>query len=742
MLFPILLSLFIVCIIEVNGNLENTLNGRADIVDFIAGKATDLVNDRCNVTTVCNCSQHACSPILDGLECSFELGGTDVCINAGNCQSQMLNYNEGFITTAFGDTYTNIVQQDICLYENLDYNFARLLEIGTDSGATTNKWTYMGTVNGVMRMWPGKASQRSDGDTLEEACSSYDPRIRPWFAAASSGPKDVVMLLDFSGSMTTEDGFNGESRIDLLKNATNGLLNTFTSNDYISLIPFSNTDETYRLCNNRYFCVFNSATEEMIENYVNEINSTPAAGGTNFLSAFEKAFNTLKDSNVSDNTSNCTPIIIFLTDGFNNDTLQDDPNKYLLEQIDAYQDEYEALTGKRAIIFTISMSNAADTNLPRQIACRNNGTWDHVLSGRNPISQMTRYINYLAESIRNTTDVRWSNPYMDYYGLGRMVTVSKAVFDIDGQLAGVVGTDVTFDEIREQSGINDDLTIINQLIHRSSICKDMTIDNCKKQQLRGTEWQCPSLVDFSNKNKCLKATGFNGSTTKYYRVTDTKHAFSDNHCSTVFSPNWTIANPLTIADLYLVGSLSKEDGSWVSGGIMSSDTYLMPNEYEPRTQSNGWVVYPVGAIKNVKIEDGNTQHYVICQSDVPDGCDIILEQEQDKDGDLYGININNPHIQSFCSNTEKSPLCENRVSEVLCYDNQIVPRLEDVNSEDLICCEGCLKEKKAISTETIIIICCTIGGGLIVIFVIAKLCMKMCNKQDITPVQKTRVQYV
>ena len=35
-------------------------------------------------------------------------------------------------------------------------------------------------------------------------CDAYDPRYRPWYAAAASGPKDVVLVIDCSGSMAGE----------------------------------------------------------------------------------------------------------------------------------------------------------------------------------------------------------------------------------------------------------------------------------------------------------------------------------------------------------------------------------------------------------------------------------------------------------------------------------------------------------------------------------------------------------
>lgn len=47
-----------------------------------------------------------------------------------------------------------------------------------------------------------------------------DPRIRPWYVAASSGPKDVVIVLDVSGSMSQY------GRLDLAKEAAETVINT------------------------------------------------------------------------------------------------------------------------------------------------------------------------------------------------------------------------------------------------------------------------------------------------------------------------------------------------------------------------------------------------------------------------------------------------------------------------------------------------------------------------------------
>ena len=53
---------------------------------------------------------------------------------------------------------------------------------------------YFGAANGVFRIYPAISS---------ESCHGYDTRKRPWYIAASSGPKDVIVILDISGSMRT-----------------------------------------------------------------------------------------------------------------------------------------------------------------------------------------------------------------------------------------------------------------------------------------------------------------------------------------------------------------------------------------------------------------------------------------------------------------------------------------------------------------------------------------------------------
>ena len=54
------------------------------------------------------------------------------------------------------------------------------------------RWQYFGSNAGLVRMFPGR-----EWDTnFAGFYNDYDPRLRPWYIASTSGPKDVVIVLD------------------------------------------------------------------------------------------------------------------------------------------------------------------------------------------------------------------------------------------------------------------------------------------------------------------------------------------------------------------------------------------------------------------------------------------------------------------------------------------------------------------------------------------------------------------
>ena len=53
---------------------------------------------------------------------------------------------------------------------------------------------YIGTSLGSFRAYPAIGGCSGD----------YDPRFRPWYVAATAGAKNVVLIIDVSGSMSGE----------------------------------------------------------------------------------------------------------------------------------------------------------------------------------------------------------------------------------------------------------------------------------------------------------------------------------------------------------------------------------------------------------------------------------------------------------------------------------------------------------------------------------------------------------
>ena len=67
-------------------------------------------------------------------------------------------------------------------------------------------WQYVGSEYGATFYFPARrwkyTLDATTGCQKPGTCPNYDPRFRPWYIAAASGPKKVVLVIDTSGSMT------------------------------------------------------------------------------------------------------------------------------------------------------------------------------------------------------------------------------------------------------------------------------------------------------------------------------------------------------------------------------------------------------------------------------------------------------------------------------------------------------------------------------------------------------------
>ena len=190
----------------------------------------------------------------------------------------------------------------ICSTSSLDAVFQRTHDEDT-------VWSYFGSYNGIWRAYPGDARTRD-----EQGCREYDPRVRPWYLSAASGSKNLVIVIDVSGSMNAYDGSNFDSRMDLVRDAvtglnSRGLLDTVTQNDRVSVVTFSN--EAQGLNSGLV-----TGTAENIGDLKAKVNSIRASGKTYSLKGLTVAFDQLIEATEAEVVgASCNNIVLFLTDG-------------------------------------------------------------------------------------------------------------------------------------------------------------------------------------------------------------------------------------------------------------------------------------------------------------------------------------------------------------------------------------------------------------------------------------------
>lgn len=87
-------------------------------------------------------------------------------------------------------------------------------------------WQYFGSDTGFLRHYPAMGWKRWPHVDV------YDCRKRSWYIETATCSKDVVILLDHSGSMT---GYRNYIAQLTIKN----LLDTFSNNDFVNIFNFS-----------------------------------------------------------------------------------------------------------------------------------------------------------------------------------------------------------------------------------------------------------------------------------------------------------------------------------------------------------------------------------------------------------------------------------------------------------------------------------------------------------------------
>jgi hypothetical protein len=302
--------------------------------------------------------------------------------------------------------------------------YSRLTEAYMVGNFTESESRYFGAHNGLFRMTPALGSNES---------GSFDPRIRPWFVAAASGPKDVVLVIDIDGALK------------VTREAAIAVVGTLNMDDRFTVMALANGVDILLEGSSAFIPATSSsvnindlillrATSVNQNNAIEAINNLMPDGQTGIYTAFETAFDAIYNTLEKDETSGGPIAILFMSDDQiceTCDTLEEAEfeAEQILGLIENRTLEFASRPVSRNVtIFTYSLGEDLDHDLLKNISCNTGGIWTSV-KNEDLVAEMSSYYELFALGLDRKGVATWVEPYT-FFSRGVLgMTVSVPVYD-------------------------------------------------------------------------------------------------------------------------------------------------------------------------------------------------------------------------------------------------------------------------------------------------------------------------
>ncbi|KAI1905480.1 hypothetical protein AGOR_G00016630 [Albula goreensis] len=317
-------------------------------------------------------------------------------------------------------------------------------------------WQVFGSATGLARYYP--ASPWVDSRKTPSKIDLYDVRRRPWYIQGAASPKDMLILVDASGSVS---GLT----LKLIRTSVSEMLETLSDDDYVNVVyvsvPSDLSDDYVNVVyfNNKAKNAAESCFTHLVQANVRNkkklkdaVQNISANGMTDYKKGFKFAFDQLSQVNVT--RANCNKIIMLFTDGGE-------------DRAQGIFQEYNK--DKKVRIFTFSVGQHNYDKGPIQwMACTNKGYYYEIPSIGAIRINTQEYLDVLGRPMvladKKAKQVQWTNVYLDALELGLVITGTLPVFnktttdDVkDGSkkkgrqnqlILGVMAIDVSLDDIK------------------------------------------------------------------------------------------------------------------------------------------------------------------------------------------------------------------------------------------------------------------------------------------------------
>lgn len=184
--------------------------------------------------------------------------------------------------------------------EELNKQFAENYEVDKDL-----TWQYFCSSTGLFRRYPAAYW------TAPQLEDFFDCRLQSWYIMAAASSKDMLILLDTSGSMTG-------LRLEIATKLVGAILDTLTDNDFFNIITFATESEylfeTSEPAYANKFIQASKVNKSKFKDMLMELNtSSQAKLEKPLMQAFTLFNQTSKDR------ANCNKMMMIITDGHSDD---------------------------------------------------------------------------------------------------------------------------------------------------------------------------------------------------------------------------------------------------------------------------------------------------------------------------------------------------------------------------------------------------------------------------------------
>nr|XP_020645687.1 voltage-dependent calcium channel subunit alpha-2/delta-1 [Pogona vitticeps] len=274
-------------------------------------------------------------------------------------------------------------------------------------------WQVFGSATGLARYYP--ASPWVDKSRTQNKIDLYDVRRRPWYIQGAASPKDMLILVDASGSVS---GLT----LKLIRTSVIEMLETLSDDDFVNVVSFNENAQNVSCFNQ--LVQANVRNKKKLKEAVYKIQ---AKGITDYKKGFSYAFEQLLNHNHSVFRANCNKIIMLFTDG-GEEKAQEIFQKYNRD--------------KKVRVFTFSVGQHNYDKGPIQwMACENKGYYYEIPSIGAIRINTQEYLDVLGRPMvlagKQAKQVQWTNVYLDALGFpvqysahDQMATISCGSFCI------------------------------------------------------------------------------------------------------------------------------------------------------------------------------------------------------------------------------------------------------------------------------------------------------------------------